>query len=238
MKPISNHVYAFLTKRAYVNFYVVANDDGLTVIDIALSAADVDTLKTGLRTRGWKLSDVKRILITHAHTDHVGGLAELQYRCPEARTYAHQRTAPVLRGEETIAFADPATLRGFSRLMHRFIRGVAQPARVDRELQDGDSLDEVLPGLQAVHLPGHSYGHTGFWWPEGRLLIGGDVMMHYPWGLRMPLRAPSPDWEEAKQSIHKVAEMDVDVLCLGHGQPILDEAHVQIKQLSARIKAQ
>ena len=236
MKRIADHVYGILTKASYVNFYLIANDDNLTVIDVALSAADVDKLAAGLKTRGWTLDNVQRILITHAHMDHVGGLAELQKRCPDAQTYAHQRAAPVLRGEEQIEFADPATLRGFSRLIRRFLKGIKEPYRVEKELQDGDTLDEVLPGLQVVHLPGHSYGHTGFWWPGKHVLIGGDVMMHYPWGLRMPLRAPSPDWQEAKRSIHKVAEMGVDVLCLGHGKPILSGADAKIKKLSARIK--
>lgn len=236
MKRIADHVYGILTKAAYVNFYLIANDDSLTVVDMALSAADVDKLEAGLKTRGWTLDNVQRILITHAHMDHVGGLAELQKRCPDAQTYAHQRSAPVIRGEEALTFADPSTLRGFARFMHRFLRGVDEPSRVDKELQDGDALDEVLPGLQVVHLPGHSFGHSGFWWPEKRVLIGGDVMMNYPWGLRMPLRAPSPDWEECKRSIHKVAEMNVDVLCLGHGQPILSGADGKIKQLSAKIK--
>lgn len=99
-------------------------------------------------------------------------------------------------------------------------RQVIEPARVDVELDDGDSLDQVLPGMQVVYLPGHSYGQVGYYIPQDKLLIGGDVMMHFFGSLRMPLRFVSPDWTAVKASIRKVAEMDIDILCLGHGKVI------------------
>lgn len=66
-------------------------------------------------------------------------------------------------------------------------------------------------------LSGHSYGQCGFYLPAENLLIGGDVMMSMPWGLTYPIRAASPDWDSVKLSVNKVAELNPNILCLGHG---------------------
>jgi glyoxylase-like metal-dependent hydrolase (beta-lactamase superfamily II) len=236
MKRITEKLYGILTKRGNVNFYVVANGDDLTVIDTGISAADSDRLEAGLKTQGWSLDNVQRVLITHAHADHIGGLPELQKRA-NVQTYAHKYTASIIRGEQEMDFADPAELGGLSRLMRRFLRSPSEKAQVEHELEGGEILDEVLPGFQAIHTPGHTHGHLVYWWPEQRVLIGGDVMMRLPWGLRMPLRAPSVNWQQAKQSIHQLADMNVAILCLTHGNPLVDDVDAKIKKLSARIKS-
>lgn len=71
--------------------------------------------------------------------------------------------------------------------------------------------------------------------PEAKLLIGGDVMFHTPIGMTMPFRVASPDWQEAKRSIKRVAEMGVEALCLGHGRPVMHGAHQRIAQLAQRL---
>ena len=81
-------------------------------------------------------------------------------------------------------------------------------AQVDVEFEDDT---EILPGLQAVHLPGHSDGHSGFWLEADGVLLGGDVAMRMLGNLTMPFRAPSPDWDAVKRSIRKVADLKPDV---------------------------
>ncbi len=236
MEKITDNVYGVLTKMKYLNYYVIVHGDVLSVVDIGVSNGDVDTLEKSLQAHNWSLEQVKHILITHAHPDHIGGLLELQRRT-QAHTYVHRLDAPVIRGEKVGPVANPDELGFIGRLILRMVRNQTPPppARVDTDLNGDETLNQVLPGLQVVHLPGHSYGHCGFWIPESCLLFGGDAMMRYLGSLRMPLRAPSPDWQAVKESIRKVAELNVDILCLGHGAPMIGNAHADIQQLANQL---
>jgi glyoxylase-like metal-dependent hydrolase (beta-lactamase superfamily II) len=107
---------------------------------------------------------------------------------------------------------------------------------VDYELKEGDRLDEVLPGLEVVDVPGHSPGQCGFWQAEKRILFGGDVMMRAPSGrFALPMVAATPDLDQAKRSIHKVAEMNVATLCLGHGKPLVADAASAIHAFASEL---
>lgn len=202
--------------------YVITGRDGVTLIDTSLAGAE-HRIARELRSIGYQLSDVKRILITHAHPDHIGSLAVLK-RASGASIYAHYRhESAVIRNEKPML--RPAqrnvTTRILSSLLHERQR---VPLEVDRELHEGDQLDEVLPALEVIDTPGHSPGHCGFWQPEQRILFSGDVMLRIPFHLRLPMVAFTSDMDEAKRSIFKVAEMNVATLCPGHGKPYVGDA--------------
>lgn len=236
MRHVADCVYGVPMYAGFLNLYVLDTGAGLAVVDTGISAGSIDRLDKALARRGRSLADVRHIFITHGHADHVGGLAALQART-NALTYAHRLEAPAIRGETTLRAADPADLRGVQRLIAARMARM-EPAvygRVDVEVEDGQSLDAVLPGLRVVHLPGHSDGQVGYYLADSRVLIGGDVMGRFPWGLGMPLRGPSPDWQAAEESVRKAAVMDVLVLCLGHGRPLVGSAAQPADQAIARL---
>jgi glyoxylase-like metal-dependent hydrolase (beta-lactamase superfamily II) len=236
MRRVTDNLYIAGFFGEYLNIYFYETPDGLAMIDAGLNRGNIDALTKRLATINRTWADVKHILITHAHPDHIGGLAYAQTLTP-ARTYAHRVEAAIIRGERKIALAAPETLGAINRLVRRYgvPSQVKDIARVDHELADGDSLDQVAPGLKGVELAGHAYGQVGFWWPDQRLLIGGDVMSRLPFGLTLPLRAATPDWAMAKAAVRRVAEMNVETLCLGHGRPIVTGAADKIRAFAAKL---
>lgn len=229
MQQISEHVYGILTRGQFVNMYLIANGDNLALVDIALGSGDVDTVEKELATKGWSLENIKHILITHAHPDHIGGLAALQKRV-NAPTYVHRLDAPQTRGEKPQVFAKPSEVNIFWRMMMGMMKNIqTTPARVDIELNGNEKLSQIFDGLEVVHLPGHSYGQCGFWLPSEGVLIGGDVLMNFPWGLSYPLRAPSPDWLAVKESILKVIALSPKFLCLGHGKVLEGDVAAKVQ---------
>ncbi len=218
----------------YSNAYLLEARETLSLVDAGVKGSDKSVAKH-LREAGFALADIAVILITHAHPDHVGSLPEL-LGASDAEVWVHALDAPVLRGDAPLASTRPApaSLPPFDRFLARM--GGGQPsAPVARELAEGERLDELYPGLSVVHLPGHSPGQIGFWSENERLLIGGDVMMHLPWGLTMPIRAFTHDWDEAKRSLRKVAGLKVDKLALGHGGP-LERTAAKVEKLAARVR--
>lgn len=197
----------------FVNVYLFRSQAGLCLIDAGTPFATLGAVEKALRGWGHSWADVAHILITHAHFDHVGALAKIQAKAPQARTYAHANEGPIIRGEKAMEVAARSGLRGADWLSSFMLAKQLPPAKVDQELREGDT---PVPELEAVELFGHSRGQVGYWWREAGALMGGDVLMNSP-RLTAPLRAASPDWPAAKRSIEKVQGMNLEALHLGHG---------------------
>jgi glyoxylase-like metal-dependent hydrolase (beta-lactamase superfamily II) len=235
MPQLTPHVYGILTQFKFMNAYLIQRQDHLTLVDTGLDASFVVAIEKELTALGKSWGDIRQIVLTHCHYDHINNLGAIQHKT-SATTYAHRLDAPVIRGEQPVQYAKPVTLNFFERLILPSIPTVFNTGRVDVDVNDGDNLDAILPGAQVVHLPGHSFGQMGIWLPQEKTLIGGDVMFGLPWGLSVPFKMVSPDWDAAKTSIKKVASMNIENLCLGHGTPVIGNAHHQVQKLAQRLR--
>ena len=220
MTKIIEHVYSVPGVTA--NAYILAEPDGLTMIDTGLPYS-TKTILRYMTSKGWSARDLRRILITHADLDHYGSLAALQkesgaclYASPiEAQAIAKGRSSrPIdLRRNNTL---QRLLIAFFSRIMK------ATPTRVDEVLAEGQVLP-VLGGLQVVETPGHSPNHLSFFVPSSRILFCGDSMRSDG---RSGLRGSNSrnDWDHdvASASVRKLAGLGAQIICPGHGPVVRD----------------
>lgn len=215
MKQIIPRLYRF-TGLLVGRVYAIEDPDGLTLIDTGMALA-ADKILQQLQAAGRAPQDVKRILITHAHPDHVGGLPALQ-AATGAQVIASAGERPVIEGQIPIPRPEADQLTGLTRLL-RVPLTTLKPTPVDRVVGDGEVLTEVMSGLQVLATPGHAPGHVAFWQPHARILFCGDVLMHME-GLRLPIAIATVDMAENKRSIQVLARRQPRLILFGHGVPL------------------
>ncbi len=232
MKQIIPGLYTF-SGLLVGRVYLIEDPDGLTLIDASLASAAPKILRQ-LTTLGRKPGDVKRILITHAHPDHVGGLPALK-QATGAQVICSAVERPFTEGKTEVPRAPAESLSPLTRRM--LPPPTTLPGTpVDRTLQDGEWLPEVMGGLQAVLTPGHAPGHTVYWQPQKGVVFCGDVIMRLP-GLRLPFAAFTVDMAENKRSIQKVVRLQPKMVCFGHGNPLLQNATETLRAFAQKVGA-
>src|SRR5207253_6183849 len=104
-------------------------------------------------------------------------------------------------------------------LVDRLQPGYDPPAMV-AEVEDGEAL-QIGDGAVVVHTPGHTPGHISVILPSQRVLIVGDAAGCLLGRVGMPLGMYTEDLDLARDSIRKLAELDFDTACFGHGTAYL-----------------
>lgn len=206
--------------------YLVEDGDGLTVIDTGLSGATEKVLQA-VAGLGRKPADVRQIVVTHCHGDHTGSLAELAERSG-AQVCVHAADAPMVRGEQRMPpMKAPGVVAIVLRPLLERMTPAPRPWRVDRELQDGDEVG----GLGVVHTPGHTPGHIALHMSSKRVLFAGDALFNVL-GLRPPPGIFTADAIRARESIRKLAGLEFDIVCFGHGRALTREAAARLRRFA------
>jgi glyoxylase-like metal-dependent hydrolase (beta-lactamase superfamily II) len=209
------------------NAYLLVDPDGLALIDAGLPGSHKKILKY-VEGLGYTPGDIKYILLTHADSDHVGGLAALQ-RASQAGVYTSEIEAEAITEGR---FSRPLKLRGWRKWLFDFSRLFfkAAPCQVDDILHNGQSL-EIMDKLQVLDTAGHTPGHLSFYLPQEKVLFCGDSLRTIDGQIQISSGANTWDEALAKQAAQKQAALDAKVICAGHGQ-VVHDAPAQIEKLS------
>jgi len=215
-----------LTVQRGVNVVVIRDDDGVTLVDTGL---DRQGLTPWLAHLGIAPHEVTRVLLTHAHADHTGGVARLRRAGSGARVDIGVDDLEVVR--TGAAPPPPVTLGGllFHRLPAPGAWGRAPIIADAQALTDGQVLD-IGGGIEVVSTPGHTAGHVAFHLTAKDVLVGGDVVFNV-FALR-----PSPAflcWREAPNlaSVTRLAGRAPAALALAHGRPLVGDVRGRLEQL-------
>ncbi|WP_042165620.1 MBL fold metallo-hydrolase [Paenibacillus gorillae] len=210
----SNQVYqlTYLPHIFPVNCYLVEEEDGLTLVDAALPN-NAEAIIKAAEDIG---KPIVRIVLTHAHSDHIGALDSLKARLPDVKVYISARDSRLLAG-------DAALEPGESQLPVK--GGVPKPGAIktmpDVLLQEGDRIGSLL----AISTPGHTPGSMSFLDTRSQTLIAGDALQLRggiavsgqlkPW---FPFPALATWNKQASlESARKLQAYKPAVLAVGHG---------------------
>jgi glyoxylase-like metal-dependent hydrolase (beta-lactamase superfamily II) len=180
---------------------------------------------------GWGLGReaLSHVLLTHWHPDHVGSAAEVG-DWPNAQVWAHRLDASIIRGD---SYGSLPHLTHTEEQFYAQIAGTvpdAAPAKVDRELGDDEHLEDL--GARVLYTPGHTDGSIAFLFEEAGVLFTGDVATVYEG--QVILGPFDKDRPTARHSFRRFADIEVDTVCFGHGQPLVGD---ETNKLKAAAKA-
>jgi glyoxylase-like metal-dependent hydrolase (beta-lactamase superfamily II) len=210
-----------LIPNSIANPYLLIDSDGLTLIDAGMPGSQKKILRymDGL---GFKARDLKRILITHADFDHVGGLAALK-TASGARIFASPAEAQAMAEGHASRPLKPRSriVKLLFDLSARMFKPT--PVQVDELLSDGQVFP-VQGGLHVIETAGHTPGHISFFAPTQGILFCGDSIVSEESGLRGSRGANNWDQAKADESVRKQAALGVIIVCSGHGRVVRDAA--------------
>ena len=211
--------------------YLYRDADSYTLIDTGITG-DATRILDHLKEVGGKPEQLKQIILTHSHPDHTGGHAELIERT-EARVLAHELDVPVIVGDAEFQMPNvPDEEREFMK-MAIDKTPPAKPARVDRALRDGDEI-ELGSGAIAVHVPGHTPGSMAVFLPKEKMLFAGDTVER-DLEDRLILGMFNLNQTQAIESLSRLASLDFDIACLGHGKPLDRDASLAFRKVADKL---
>lgn len=207
-----------LVRLGMVNAYIVEVNGMLLLVDTGFPRS-ARTILAAVDQLGYSPSDLKDIILTHAHPDHVGSAAEI-VRITGAQTWMHKDDVAAAQGAKLPAVrpADGFVPKLFYAALHLLPRNF-EGVRIDHIIEDED----ILPfgDLQAIHAPGHCRGQIVLYTKQLSLLFAADSCMNIR-GLRQP--SLNEDAEESLRSLRRISALDFDIACFGHGRFIADHA--------------
>jgi len=198
--------------------YVIGmpSSQDISIVDAGLMGKGAYKIQA-IQKLGIKLSDIKRIIMTHTHLDHIGCLKEIRAQIPHAELWIHEEEAnPIEKGDERGVYG-MEMFRSMCQSQYGLKSGDFK-FKVDRKLKEGDKLDMGGLSWEVLHIPGHSAGSIALYDRNQKVLIPGDVVYaDYAIG-RFDLHGA--EGSVLAKSLLRLADLEVDTLLPGHNRVV------------------
>ncbi len=189
-----------------------------SLVDVGLTGKGRNKIRS-IDDFGVKLEDIKRVIMTHTHFDHIGCFAEIKEQIPWVELWVHESEAEELeQGDERTVYGMDM-FQSMCQMQYNIEPGAFR-FKVDRRLQDRETLEIGGMTWEVFSIPGHSQGSIALYNESNKILIPGDtVYADYSIG-RFDLHGA--DGVALKDSLMRLAELEVDILLPGHNRIVKD----------------
>ena len=203
--------------------YTWRDGDSVTLVDTGAPNSGTQILTA--------LPGLERIVLTHGHVDHCGSAAEL-HDATGAPVLVGAGDAAVIRGEAPMP---PPVFEDWEKPIHERVSAdlpdVAPPVTALHELHDGDVLD-FGGGAEILAIPGHTHGSIAIHLPQHGVLFTGDTIANVG---TVILGTFNQDRGRTVASFQRLAGLDVETACFGHGEPIASGAGIRIREIADKL---
>ena len=183
--------------------WILDCDEGVVLVDGGMTGEHVKNLEAELKGMGKTWGDVKLILVTHKHGDHINNLPRL-VELTGAPVKSQRLEAPLIKK------ATGVTVEG---------------------LEDGEVVP-VCGGVEVIHVPGHSEGNCSYYLRRHKAIIGGDTIFGDPEGnLTPPPERYCLDVEQATREMGRLLDYEFDAFIYTHGKDIMKDAKRRVREL-------
>ena len=205
-------------------------DEQITIVDAGWRGCGGTVLRA-VKALGRHPEEVRYIISTHYHPDHVGGMASLKKRSG-GQVAAHETEAAALGGSTPYPRRSPVRPLALRWLLAPVFAALQPPAfPVDVPLGSGQVLD-VLGGMEVVHTPGHTPGSISLLFPRQGLLLAGDALQYRRGRLLPPSPWFSEDMKQGEESVRKLAGLEFETLGLSHFPAIRGGGSKMLRELA------
>ena len=212
----------------FVNAFLVEDGRELTLIDTGVPGSGTKIV-AAVEQLGHRPRDVRRILVTHLHADHTGGLAVVK-TLTGAEAWMHPADAElVARGVAARPMGGGPGLLGLTAgaFMRRRPEPRVHPAPIENLIEEGAEVPGC--GLRAIHVPGHAAGQLAFHRPgDGGILFAADAAANLLGRVR--LSVVYEDLGQGRRDAARLAGLDFEVACFGHGPALVGGASRKFKK--------
>lgn len=219
----------------FVSYIVKEKENDLTLIDTCFRS-ELPKLENYIRNAGHELNQIRRIILTHVHPDHIQATNELRKKvADDVKIYAHWIEAAYL--SQSPSYRGPPSHEQIKELFQKFgvkVEDLAKrfgpmtvdPIHIDEQVKDGDTIGS----LRVIHTP----GHISLYSEKHRIIFGADFLFKSVFGIEglfIPHAIVSIDPVTAAISAERISKVNFDKLLLAHqDSPVLENGQKEVEK--------